>query len=263
MQQLIIFTDLDGTLLDHETYSWQAASPALERIRTLGIPLILNSSKTEAEIARLRSALDLSEPFIVENGGGVFMPAEAKSGSMIRFGKRYDEIITILKNLRGANSFQFRGFSDMTENELSDLTGLPRSEVHLAMQRDCSEPLIWEDSQSNFEKFTTLLAKHDLQTVSGGRFTHIMGDTDKGRAMIWLMDYLKRSKPGTEWTIIAFGDSANDRPMLELADYAVVIKPAKGEPLRLKKNDNVIYTEEKGPQGWQAAMQKILEQTGA
>ncbi len=262
MKQLIIFTDLDGTLLDHDTYSWQAASSALEKIRRLEIPLILNSSKTRAEIARLRSELNLAEPFIVENGSGVFIAA-GESESLIRFGKSYDEIITILNELREKEGFKFKGFADMDEKEVADLTGLSRSGVRLARKRDCSEPLIWEDSSINFERFVAKLAEKDLQTISGGRFHHVMGSTDKGRAMLWLLDYLNKSKPKSEWTVIALGDSANDKPMLELADHAVVIKPAKGEPLKLEKTDNVIYSNKKGPGGWQDAIDQLLDRTGA
>ena len=47
---LIIFSDLDGTLLDHDDYRWQAADPALARLRAANIPLVLNSSKTVPEI---------------------------------------------------------------------------------------------------------------------------------------------------------------------------------------------------------------------
>ena len=47
----IFFSDLDGTLLDHENYDWSAAKPALSELKRQGLPLILASSKTAAEIA--------------------------------------------------------------------------------------------------------------------------------------------------------------------------------------------------------------------
>jgi mannosyl-3-phosphoglycerate phosphatase len=73
---LIVFSDLDGTLLDHATYSWQAAVPALEALKERGIPLILASSKTSAEIAELRAETGFADcPAIVENGAGLLEPA--------------------------------------------------------------------------------------------------------------------------------------------------------------------------------------------
>src|SRR5690554_5601326 len=61
---MIVFTDLDGTLLDHDSYSWRAAKPAMARLGANGIPLIFNSSKTAAEISELQSRMGLRGPFI-------------------------------------------------------------------------------------------------------------------------------------------------------------------------------------------------------
>lgn len=72
--QLVIFTDLDGSLLNHEDYSFTAARPSIERIKTAGIPLIITTSKTRLEVERLQQEMGIREPFIVENGGGIFFP---------------------------------------------------------------------------------------------------------------------------------------------------------------------------------------------
>ena len=50
MAKIIVFTDLDGTLLHPRTYSFEAAMPALKLIKEKDVPLILCSSKTRAEI---------------------------------------------------------------------------------------------------------------------------------------------------------------------------------------------------------------------
>jgi len=73
-RQLVVFSDLDGTLLDHDTYSFDDARPALERLGHAGVPLVLCTSKTRAEVEPLREALDNDSPFIVENGGAIMIP---------------------------------------------------------------------------------------------------------------------------------------------------------------------------------------------
>jgi len=72
MAKIIVFTDLDGTLLHPKTYSFDAAMPALKLIKEKDIPLILCSSKTRAEIEVYRKKLDNQHPFVSENGGGIF-----------------------------------------------------------------------------------------------------------------------------------------------------------------------------------------------
>ncbi len=64
----VVFTDLDGTLLDHNDYSFSAAEPALERLQQLAVPWVLNTSKTRAELMSLKQRLNNPWPLIVEVG---------------------------------------------------------------------------------------------------------------------------------------------------------------------------------------------------
>ena len=71
----VVFTDLDGTLLDHDSYAWTAAAPALDALKQAGVPLVLASSKTAAEIAALHAELGLGRtPAIVKKGAGLWRP---------------------------------------------------------------------------------------------------------------------------------------------------------------------------------------------
>ena len=66
-QKFVVFTDLDGSFLDHSTYDYTPALPAVTRLAALGIPIIPVTSKTLAEI----EALDLpfgDGPKVAENG---------------------------------------------------------------------------------------------------------------------------------------------------------------------------------------------------
>jgi len=113
MQQLevIIFTDLDGTLLDGLTYSYDKALHAVELLRKKQIPIVFCSSKTRKEQEIYRDELGLFHPFIVENGGGIFIPEgyfqfnfdydKAKDGYLIiELGIPYREIRRVLEKMR-------------------------------------------------------------------------------------------------------------------------------------------------------------------
>jgi len=56
---LLVFSDLDGTLLDSHSYDWQPAAPWLSRLREANVPVILCSSKTSAEMLYLQKTLQL------------------------------------------------------------------------------------------------------------------------------------------------------------------------------------------------------------
>jgi mannosyl-3-phosphoglycerate phosphatase len=70
----VISTGRDGTLLNHDGHSHEAAGTALERLRRRRIPMIFTTSQTRAEIERLQAEMRIREPFIPENGTAVIFP---------------------------------------------------------------------------------------------------------------------------------------------------------------------------------------------
>ena len=66
MARPLVFTDLDGTLLDHHTYRFDEAAEMLEYLKARDIPLIIVTSKTRPEVLKLQQKLGIRAPFIVE-----------------------------------------------------------------------------------------------------------------------------------------------------------------------------------------------------
>lgn len=270
MKHYLIFTDLDGTLLDHENYQWEKAEPALSRIRALEYPLVLSSSKTAAEIYTLRSELGNRHPFIVENGGAVGFPVayfgpkpdiSNRSLDMIHFGRRYSEIICMLNRIRAKTGYCFKGFSDMSAKEVGEVTGLSLDHAIKAKKRKSTEPLLWLDKANLLENFAAVLHQHGLSLTRGGRFYHVAGKTDKSKGVKWLIEQFDTTWPEHEFITIALGDGANDVSMLEAVDIAVVIKPVIGHAIQLESCKRIIYSEEPGPVGWCLAMERLLGET--
>ncbi len=258
--QLIVFTDLDGTLLDHHSYSWQAARPALEELRQQGIPLILTTSKTAAEVAQLHANLQLDTPYIVENGAGIILPQadRAAEDAAHFFGKPYAALIEIMHQLRSNKGYRFQGFNDFSTAEVMAETGLPQPNAELAKQRLCSEPLRWDDTQAALADFIADLQQQDLQLLRGGRFYHVLGtQADKGTAVRWLLaDYQRRQT--AELFSIGLGDGPNDEALLEAVDLAVIIPSQSGlspHPQGVK----TLLADRPGPTGWNNAIRQILK----
>lgn len=264
---LIVMTDLDGTLLDHDTYSFAPAVPVMERLRATGIPLILNTSKTAAELSALRLTLQNKDPYIVENGSAIYLPADQngqtahKTGDQVHIlGARRSEILSVIQNIRTEEKIQFTGFADMEVSEVIEYTGLSKSDSQLALTREFSEPLIWQDSAHQLRKFEALIANHGLRLLKGGRFVHVIGACDKGKCLHWLRERFMCSS-GVQPVLVALGDSQNDVAMLNAADIAVIVRSSHHEPPDLEKQSSVMITEKTGPQGWADALTQILDET--
>ena len=268
----LVFTDLDGTLLDHQNYSYAAAQKAIDALILKGVPLIFNTSKTQIESILLSKALGLSHPVIIENGGGIVIPTQYDfttpsnkydwdhGTEVIPLGANIEEIRVVL--LRAGSTLpaacDFRTFSSMSVEQIQALTGLAMDDAANAKQRQFSEPLEWLGDQEGLEQFELFLKAHKLNLIAGGRFYHVLGETNKCTAMVHLAAMYENSADNNaEALIVALGDSKNDREMLAGADIAVVVKNSAGTGLSIDHKD-VIYTNKEGPQGWQEAIEQIL-----
>ena len=264
---LLVVTDLDGTLLDHFSYSFDKASEALDRLQELGIPLIPNTSKTSDELRSLRRELGTDDPFIVENGSGIFLPRDrfpmppggsvfSQNYYLLELGMDYQEIINRLTPLK--ERYSFRGFSDMPADEVRKLTGLDEEQIAQAMKRQFSEPLLWEDSNAAQEAFIDELKQAGLHTLQGGRFLHVLGNTDKGQALDRLRN-LYTQLFGLSFTVIALGDSDNDVAMLEAADWPVIVRSPSHELPELQCDRFVTVSELNGPEGWNECVLALVD----
>jgi mannosyl-3-phosphoglycerate phosphatase len=264
--QILIFTDLDGTLLDDRSYDFRPALPALKVIQSRKIPLIVVSSKTRAEIAFFMELLSLEGPFIAENGGGVFfptsfaLPQEYSYRKVDRFnalfmGRPIKEVLERSRKLK--EDFDFRGFSEMSAQEISSLTGLTLEDALRASKREFDEPILLKGSVDNREMFCKKAAQYGLDCVHGGRFIHLFLGGNKGVAVTEVIDIYKRLK-GALFTI-ALGDSPNDISMLKTVDKAVVMKGRDGTYMKGLTHPDIIKAGGNGPGAWNRVMLSILE----
>ncbi|GLS83086.1 HAD-IIB family hydrolase [Paraferrimonas haliotis] len=266
----MIATDLDGTLLDHYSYSYVPAQPALSFCQHHTIPIIVNTSKTRLESMVIRKSLGLSDPFIVENGSAVCIPKpwmarlhceseqllQTSDHWVLPLGTSRHRILAKLEKLR-ALGFRFQGFSEMPLSHLMEATGLSATDAELANQREYSEPIIWQDSDAELERFKECLKQEQLTLLKGGRFYHVLGATSKGRALRWLKQaYQQKNRALT--TVVGLGDSANDIEMLNEADIAIWVRsPIHGVP-SIPNHPMSFATQAKGPAGWNEAIASLF-----
>lgn len=254
----IVFTDLDGTLLDHEDYGYEAARPALERLRERAIPLVLCSSKTAAEILALREDPVLRDcAAIVENGGGVLRAGEREAAPP----PTHARLLELLDDLPATLREAFSGFSDWGEQTLAERTGLGPSAARRAARRDYSEPGLWLGDADGRRRFVAELGRRGIHAQQGGRFLTLgfaVSKADRMRELI--ADY--RAARGGEVRSIALGDAPNDIEMLERADLAIVVpNPEHAGIPRLagEGGGRIMRAEAAGPRGWSDSLLALLD----
>ncbi len=266
-KQYIIFTDLDGTLLNHSDYLYKDALPALNLIKKEKIPLIFTTSKTRAEVELLQREIGIKEPFIVENGGGIFFPkgyrnfnieGEEREGYiLLKLGVDYGHIRDVFKKLKVR--YPIKGFGDMTVYEVSEITGLPIEMATLAKEREFTEPFILEN-ENLLPLLEKEVKKYRLKITKGGRFYHLIGENqDKGKAVNITKDiFVKNSWKNSK--TVGLGDSKNDIPLLETVDIPVLIKKESGsyEDINLP---NLIKSMHSGSKGWNEVILNLLKST--
>jgi len=268
MPRFIVFTDLDGTLLD-QTHSYEAARPALKALQEQGVPLVLVSSKTRAEIEPLRSRMGHRGPFIVENGGALFIPqgwpgdgAETSSDAdyeVTVFGTTYPIIRAALNEMSRSLRVTLKGFGDMTVEDLVLLSGLSPDEAQLAMRREYDEPFRVSGGHVTLDDLRKAAARHGLTCTKGGGFYHLLGPTDKGKACRYLIDSHPRSRRPESPKTVGIGDTLNDRSMLAEVDIPILVQRPDGsyDPAidlpALRRAAGI------GPAGWNAAVLKLLD----
>ncbi len=253
-QSLLVLSDLDGCLLDHHTYSYAPAVTVLERLRAASIPVVLCSSKTEAEMRPLAEEMEASPTIICENGGVICWE---KGGERTVLGVDRQQILEVLTECK--SRFEFESFRDLGVEGIARITGLSEDRAQKAASRHCTEPLLWHDEDNRIEEFRSTLSPHGLQLTRGGRFWHVAGPTDKGKAAAVVIDR-HRAEQSAELISIGLGDSPIDESLLLASDIAVVI-PAFDGSVRLEfPHRRRIVAPHPGPEGWASAMTSILDE---
>lgn len=266
-----VLTDLDGTLLDAHTYDWSPAVPALDALRQAGIPLIICTSKTRAEVEALRAAMGHGDPFIVENGGAIYIPegyfaeaeAQRRKGAtaqvayqVVELGVPYSTLVTRLREASHAADVTVRGWADMPLEEIARRCEMSAAAAALAVAREYDEPfVITGEHVGGAARLQAEIEARGARLTRGDRFFHVMGAHDKGDAARAMISLLRR-----EWgalTTVAVGDAANDIAMLAATDHAIVVASPQAATVAARV-PGARLTRVSGPAGWNEAILEWL-----
>ncbi len=266
---LLVVTDLDGCLLDAETYAYDAARPALAGLARAGWPLVLCSGKTRAEMGLLARTLGLGHPFIVENGGAIVFPegsfpadvpgARAVERDLIlELGPPRASLIRALGEIAAEARVRLRGFSDLSPAEVQARTGLSAPAALLALDREYDEPFLVEE-EGDLGILVAAAEARGFKVWYGGRFHHLMGGSDKGLAVRTLLALYARA--GQRLGSAGLGDAETDLALLKAVDRPIVVPRHDGslDPVLAAHLPDAERAPFPGPAGWNAAVLTMLK----
>jgi len=129
---ILIFTDLDGTLLNRDTFKFDSIKIFLNELKNKNIIIIPNSSKTEDEIIEFNNEANFKFPFISENGSIIhnlnFLSNEFPEKIMLA--KNIHEIQNIFdKNIHQDLKSKCKVISSLTTLEQTQIFGLPENKL--------------------------------------------------------------------------------------------------------------------------------------
>ena len=271
MSAAVIYTDLDGTLLDHYTYSAEAARATLATLRGLGVPVIPCTSKTAAETRVIAAQLGLDGPMIVENGAAIWVPdrwglmrteAAVSESEMWCHGFGIPRAVIrrqlAILSVEWGNRYQ--SLCDLSDKQVMSITGLDAASARLAKERHFCETLVWLGTPADRIAFADQVKTLDLRCVQGGRFVHVLSSGGKAEAVSWLHRKICAERPGFEAALsISAGDAENDVEMLQVTDLALLVRSPVGDPPTLKRAGGLVISDEFGPAGWSEGIEILLD----
>jgi mannosyl-3-phosphoglycerate phosphatase len=255
---LWVVSDVDGTLMDH-SYDLTPAKDTIKTLQKLSIPVILCTSKTASEVVVIRKELNLTDPYIVENGAAIYGESLKKVNGKIILGEKYETLEEILNTISEEINYKLIPLNNLTDQEATELTGLKGNSLTLMRDRHWSMPFLNPPTFIE-ESIKASCKKFNVDIYKGNRMSHLLSNnSNKGKAI----NALKKYSNNQNIQIVGLGDSPNDLPLLLNSDIKIVIPGIDGPNLNLidqLKDFKFTLASKPNGYGWNNEINKLLNQ---
>jgi mannosyl-3-phosphoglycerate phosphatase len=264
---LVVITDLDQSLHCQSPDSLITARPAIAQLERAGVPLVLCTGQTRAQVEPLRSLLESNAPFIVENGAAIFVPngyfpsegivhgAKVRDRYlMYQVGASRQDLATALGHASRASGVRVRGFAAMSDDDVALATGLRVGQARYAHQREFDEPFEILDA-NGADMLLGAIARRGLRWFMSQRFYHITG-ANVGLAVQILTSLYRRQLP--EVTVVGIAGAPNGIELLRAVDIPIVISSPYARMLK-RLVPHAHETAAPGLRGWSHSILELLD----
>ncbi len=253
---LWVVSDVDGTLMDH-TYDLTPAKETIKKLQNLSIPVILCTSRTASEVKIIRKELNLTDPYIVENGAAIYGESLKNVNGEIILGKKYEFLEEILNLISREIDYKLIPLNNLNDQDATQLTGLKGESLNLMRDRHWSMPFLNPPSSLE-EKINICCKNYKVDVFKGNRMSHLLSiNSNKGKAI----NALKKYSNLENIKIIGLGDSPNDLPLLLNSDIRIIIPGIDGPNLNLLdqlKDIEFTLASEPNGYGWKNEINKFI-----
>ena len=259
---IIIFTDLDGSLLDRDSFKFDQIKNYLKNLIDDGIIIIPNTSKTEKETKEFINELGSEVPFISENGSSIhgLNLINTNFPNKIVLSRDKQELIKIFnskipKELQDKCKF----VSNMNSKQQSDIFGLKDNKLKNALDRKYTIPFLFEGNKIEKNRLFKILRSSSLTMQEGGRVINLGDNTNKLKSMNQVIKIYKKLE--NKIKVIAVGDNFNDLDMLRNCDLPCLVfnDQFKQDQIYI---DNLIVSDKPSPEGWADVIKSALVKIG-
>ena len=272
----LIFTALEGALVDPRTDSFSGAEEALSELDRRKIPLVLLTSRTREEIEPIRRKLGHNHPFVTENGGGIFFPDgyfSLKIPGAVRTarylsvaqGRPYAEVCEALDDIAEECAVGVAGFHHMSLREIADNTGLRPRAAELARAREFDEPFYFTSADDKaIARFVEAARTRGFDARRGQTFWHFSSKCDPARAVRTLAQ-LFREATHIKLRLVGVGGRERDMSWLRAVDHAILLPDSHeaAEPFEHPgeiqgRTRAIVMGDAPGSIGWNQAILNII-----
>ena len=258
VHKILIFTDLDGSLLHRETFKFGEIKEYIKKLISKGIFIIPNTSKTEKEILEFSNELGSSLPYICENGAAIngLDLLNADLPKELILSREKDNLLNIFKNIVPIN-FQnkCKWLSEMDKKNQSLILGLEENKIKMALDRKYTIPLIFKGTKNEKNQLAKIIKNEGLFLQEGGRVINLTDKVNKAKAFQVFVRFYKKYQKNIK--TIAVGDNYNDLDMLKISDYPCLVFNDQFTLDEIPIND-LIITNKPSPEGWADVIKMAL-----
>ena len=255
---IVIFTDLDGSLLHRDTFTFDPIKNYIKSLINDGIIIIPNSSKTEKEIEKFNEELGVKLPYISENGSSIqgLNIINANFPDKIVLSREKEELIKIFKDkVPEQLKNKCVQISEISKKEQEKIFGQKDDNLKNALNRKYTSPFLFKGDKNEQNKLSKILSSNSLTLQEGGRVINLCDDINKVKSMNKVMKILKKTEDKIK--SIAVGDNYNDLDMLRNSDVPCLVFNDNFKLDQININ-NLIFSNMPSPEGWADVIKKAL-----